>query len=78
MFHCDEVLACFMLKSLPEYESSPVFRSRDNKLLDQCEIVVDVGGSFDPERKRFDHHQKTFTDSFTSLLPKLGDNGSIR
>ena len=67
-----------MLKSLPEYENSKIFRSRDNTLLEQCEIVVDVGGIFDSSRKRFDHHQKTFNESFTSLLPKLGDNGSIR
>lgn len=51
MFHCDEVLACFMLKSLPEYENSAILRSRDNTLLNQCEIVVDVGGTFDAELK---------------------------
>jgi len=25
-FHCDEVLACFMLKSLPEYKDAQIVR----------------------------------------------------
>ena len=25
-FHCDEVLACFMLKSLPEYKDAEIIR----------------------------------------------------
>lgn len=29
VFHCDEVLACFMLKTLPEYKNSKVVRTRD-------------------------------------------------
>lgn len=68
-FHCDEVLACFMLKQLPEYEHSEIVRSRDPAKLEECEIVVDVGGVFDVEKKRFDHHQRTFTDTFKTLVP---------
>ena len=68
-FHCDEVLACFMLKQLPEYQTSAIVRSRDPAKLEQCDIVVDVGGIFDLEKKRFDHHQKTFCDTFSSLVP---------
>jgi len=26
MFHCDEALACFMLKQLPEYKEAEVIR----------------------------------------------------
>lgn len=28
-FHCDEALACFMLKQLPIYENAEIIRSRD-------------------------------------------------
>jgi len=27
--------------------------------------VVDVGGIYDPATNRFDHHQRTFTDTFS-------------
>ena len=35
-----------------------VNRSRDPKELDTCNVVVDVGGVYEPENNRFDHHQK--------------------
>lgn len=57
-FHCDEVLAIFMLKQLPEYKNSQVLRTRDAEKLSKCDMVVDVGGVYDPSTLRFDHHQK--------------------
>jgi len=66
-FHCDEVMACYLLKQLPEYEDAEIVRTRDPALLEQCDIVVDVGGVFDASRFRFDHHQKSFTDTMHSL-----------
>ena len=57
-FHCDEVLACYMLRSLPEYRDAEIKRSRDPSVLEQCDIVVDVGGVYDPSIHRYDHHQK--------------------
>ena len=59
-FHCDEVLACVFLKMLPQYHDAEVVRTRDPEVLSQCDIVVDVGGAYDPEAKRFDHHQASF------------------
>jgi uncharacterized UPF0160 family protein len=38
-------------------------------LIDGADIVVDVGAVYDPERRRFDHHQKTFVDTLNSLRP---------
>ena len=58
-FHCDEVLACFMLRQLPEYKDAEIIRTRDPALLDQCDIVVDVGGVYDPNKDRYDHHQRS-------------------
>ena len=57
-FHCDEVLACAMLKLLPQYSDAVVKRSRDPTILEGCDIVVDVGGVFDPKIHRYDHHQR--------------------
>ena len=50
-FHCDEVLACAMLKKLPEYKDAEIIRTRDQKLLEECDIVVDVGGEFNVSMK---------------------------
>ena len=59
-FHCDEVLACVFLKLLPEYRDAEIVRTRDPDILSQCDIVVDVGGVFDHEAKKYDHHQASF------------------
>lgn len=37
IFHCDEALACFMLKQHPEYKESEIIRTRDEKVTIQCE-----------------------------------------
>ncbi|CAN8003689.1 unnamed protein product [Ixodes hexagonus] len=66
-FHCDEALACFLLKQLPAYEDASIIRSRDNEVLSTCDIVVDVGGVYDPATNRFDHHQRTFSETMQSL-----------
>jgi len=69
-FHADEVLACAMLKILPKFQKSEIIRTRDPKELESCDIVVDVGGVYDPATNRFDHHQKTFSHSMSSLEAK--------
>jgi len=66
-FHADEALACFMLKNLAEYAEAEIVRSRDNAVLDTCDIVVDVGARFEPERARFDHHQREFGETMRTL-----------
>ena len=81
-FHCDEVLACSMLKLLPEYKDATIIRTRNPELLNTCDIVVDVGGVFDPSTHRYDHHQKTFIDSMASLkkgkwVTKLSSAGLV-
>ncbi|XP_055851622.1 MYG1 protein [Episyrphus balteatus] len=77
-FHCDEVLACFMIKQLPAYSDAKIIRSRDDKVLDECDMVIDVGGVFNHDAKRYDHHQKTFQESLSSLRPEFGENFKIR
>lgn len=66
-FHCDEVLACWMLKQLPQYKEATILRSRNPDVYNECDIVVDVGGKYNPDNHRYDHHQKEFTDTMNSL-----------
>ncbi|RHW68000.1 Uncharacterized protein family (UPF0160) [Trypanosoma brucei equiperdum] len=67
-FHCDEALACGMLRCSGQFRAANVLRTRDAKTLDRCSIVVDVGGVYDADALRFDHHQPTFHD--TMKTPK--------
>lgn len=58
--HADEVFATAMLAVLFPVE---LFRTRDQSIINNADaIVYDVGGEFDPEKKRFDHHQKGFSE----------------
>lgn len=59
-FHCDELLACAMLKMLPAYEHAVIVRTRDEGVLDQCSLRVDVGGKYDHSERCYDHHQRGF------------------
>lgn len=77
-FHCDEVLAVFMLRNHPKFKSHGLLRTRDQELLDQCDIVVDVGAVYDPSRQRFDHHQSTFQETFSSVRKDFGKFSDIR
>ncbi|KAK4885211.1 hypothetical protein RN001_001482 [Aquatica leii] len=78
VFHCDEALACFMLKQLPDFADAEIVRTRDETVLETCNIVVDVGGIYNPKQNRFDHHQRDFTDSLTSVRPDLAKNRNIK
>lgn len=78
VFHCDEVLACFMLKQLPQYHDADIIRTRDSKILDTCDIVVDVGGVYDPKIQRYDHHQRSFEHTLSSVRPDIAKNKTIK
>jgi len=54
-FHADDVFGVALLKQL--YPEAQVVRSRDPEVLEQADIVLDVGGKYDVEARRFDHHQ---------------------
>uniref|UniRef100_A0A7S0HHK7 MYG1 protein n=1 Tax=Hanusia phi TaxID=3032 RepID=A0A7S0HHK7_9CRYP len=78
-FHCDEVMACWMLHQTKEFAGAQIVRTRDVKTLSEMDIVVDVGAVFDPSSHRYDHHQKTFTDTFDEkhVTTKLSSAGLI-
>ncbi|KAJ1922717.1 hypothetical protein IWQ60_006339 [Tieghemiomyces parasiticus] len=75
-FHCDEALAVYLLGRTERFGDNEVVRTRDPKVLETCDVVVDVGGVYDPESFRFDHHQRgfseTFSDQFETKLSSAG------
>lgn len=76
-FHADEALAVHMLRSLPTYASSTLVRTRDPALLSECHTVVDVGGEYDADANRYDHHQRGFSTTFPLRPTKLSSAGLV-
>nr|CRX79072.1 hypothetical protein ls5930a1_00094 [Leucosporidium scottii] len=77
-FHADEALAVFLLRQLPTYNNADLVRSRDPKVFEDCTVVVDVGGVYDPEALRFDHHQRGFNEVFGGdFVTKLSSAGLV-
>lgn len=68
LFHGDDVNAVAMLKIL--CPASAVVRTRDPGVSDAADVVVDIGGVYDDEKCRFDHHQRGFACSHA--------NGTLR
>ncbi len=61
-FHCDEVFAYAVLRlSLGLHEAGrdhTLLRTRRPEPIEAADIVWDVGGRFDADAQRFDHHQR--------------------
>jgi len=55
-FHADDVFSIAALKSI--FPSFKLIRTRDSELIAKADIVLDVGGVYDPDTDRFDHHQR--------------------
>ena len=55
-FHADDVFATAVLKKV--FGEVEVVRSRDAEVIAAGDIVYDVGREYNPETKRFDHHQQ--------------------
>lgn len=58
-FHADDIFACatLFLVSEKKNEKVKVYRTRDEDKIKSADYVFDVGGIYDPEKNRFDHHQ---------------------
>lgn len=66
-FHADDAWAVAVIKVLhPEAE---LVRTRDPATIERGDVVIDVGGIWDPDAKRFDHHQKGFSGARQSGVP---------
>jgi len=55
-FHADDVFSIAAFKSI--FPSFKLIRTRDLELIANADIVIDVGGEYDPDTDRFDHHQR--------------------
>ncbi|EIE18778.1 metal-dependent protein hydrolase [Coccomyxa subellipsoidea C-169] len=77
-FHCDEALGCFLLKRTDHFKDADIVRTRDEDILKQLDIVIDVGGKYDPDACRFDHHQRGFAEVFGhGFQTKLSSAGLV-
>lgn len=79
-FHADEVTACALLIVFGRIDRALIIRTRIPEVLDGCEYVCDVGGIYDPSRKRFDHHQIDYKGSLASagmIWRYLFDEGEV-
>lgn len=79
-FHADEVTACALLLLFDLIDKDKIIRSRDQSELDRCEYVCDVGGIYNPSKKRFDHHQVEYQGPLSSagmILLYLKDEAII-
>jgi len=59
-FHADDIFATAVLSLLLEKkgEKFEIIRTRDHKIIENGNYVYDVGGIYDEEKNKFDHHQK--------------------
>jgi uncharacterized UPF0160 family protein len=66
-FHADDAWAVAVIHVLhPEAE---LVRTRDPAIIESGDVVIDVGGIWDPATGRFDHHQKGFSGARQSGVP---------
>lgn len=77
-FHCDEALGCFLLQQTSQFAGAEIVRTRDPEVLKDLDIIIDVGGVYDPETHRYDHHQKGFGEIFGhGFSTKLSSAGLV-
>ena len=55
IFHADDVLGAAILNLA--FEDVEIIRSRDPKVLEEADILFDIGNHYDPQTGKFDHHQ---------------------
>ncbi|MBC7951813.1 MAG: MYG1 family protein [Rhodospirillaceae bacterium] len=56
-FHADDVFAYAILKAATGGKLE-LARTRDGEVLAQADVVFDVGGTYDPAARRYDHHMR--------------------
>lgn len=55
-FHADDVFSIAALKSI--FPSFTLIRTRDLSIIAGADLVIDVGGEYNSDTGRFDHHQR--------------------
>lgn len=72
-FHTDDVSAVAMMRNI--YPDARIIRSRDLNVINSADIVLDVGGVYDPDNNRFDHHQSGCNERWKPNGTKLSSLG---
>ena len=68
-FHCDEALGCFLLRQTPAFSDAEIVRTRDPKVLQDLDIVIDVGGTYEPGEAARRQHCDLQRKGAACLLP---------
>ncbi len=55
-FHADDVFAFAVLRAA--HGDVELVRTRDPEVIERADVVFDVGGLYEPERRRYDHHMR--------------------
>ncbi|MPY21714.1 MYG1 family protein [Shewanella psychropiezotolerans] len=55
-FHADDVFSIAALKCV--FPTFNLVRTRNADIIAKADVVLDVGGEYDPDAGRFDHHQR--------------------
>lgn len=76
-FHADDCLSVYFLSNTKEFEGADVVRTRDSAELARCDVVCDTGFVYDHEKRRYDHHQPSFSKTFPGSDIPLSSCGVI-
>jgi len=74
-FQADEALGVWLLKCLPQYRDAILTRSRNVEILHSLHIVIDVAGTYNHSKLRYDHHQRGFFETFDGENRDSRDGG---
>jgi uncharacterized UPF0160 family protein len=75
-FQADEALGVWLLRQTQTYRNSSVVRTRDAQTYNQADIVIDVGGVYNHDEKKYDHHQRDYNERFHPKLKWTVDENS--
>lgn len=68
-FHADDVFATAALKILFGDQITEIIRTRDEELFPTADIIYDVGGEYNPDENKFDHHQAGYDEKQENGIP---------
>lgn len=74
-FHADDLFATAALSIVFDGHVK-IIRTRDQETIKKADVVYDVGGIYDPENNRFDHHQKEGASQRENGIP-LSSFGAV-
>ena len=77
LFHADEAFGTAFLSLLLGSEEVRIVRSRNPQEIEDAYVALDVGGVYDNDGLRYDHHQREFTEVHEGTSVKLAACGLI-